>query len=137
MSETYIFLLIGFGALVLMTAWLPMILSEAPLSLPIFCVAIGAAIFALPLNLSVPHPADNLPIVERLTELVVIISLMGAALKIDRKIGWLSWKVTWRLLAIAMPITILALAWLCHTILGLGLATALVLGAALLLPIRY
>jgi len=108
-----------------------MVLSEAPLSLPIFCVAIGAAIFALPLNLSVPHPAETLPIVERLTELVIIISLMGAALKIDRKIGWLSWKVTWRLLAIEMPITILALAWLAYTILGLGVATALVVGAAL------
>lgn len=131
MPEAYILLLIGFGVLVLMTAWLPMVLSEAPLSLPIFCVAIGAAIFSLPLNVSVPHPAGNLPIVERLTELVVIISLMGAALKIDRKIGWRSWMVTWRLLAIAMPVTILTLAWLGHAILGLGVATALVLAAAL------
>ncbi|MDP1865507.1 sodium:proton antiporter [Bradyrhizobium sp.] len=131
MPEAYIFLLIGLGALVLMTAWLPMLLSEAPLSLPIFFVAIGAAIFALPLDISVPHPAGNLPIVERLTELVVIISLMGAALKIDRRIGWLSWMVTWRLLAIAMPVTILALAWLGYTILDLGVATALVMAAAL------
>ncbi|MDO9058655.1 MAG: sodium:proton antiporter [Bradyrhizobium sp.] len=131
MSETYIFVLIGFGALILMTAWLPMVLSEAPLSLPIFCVAIGAGIFALPLNVSVPHPAGNLPVVERLTELAIIISLMGAALKIDRTIGWQSWMVTWRLLAIAMPVTIVALAWLGHTMLGLGMATALMLGAAL------
>ncbi|MBR1216164.1 sodium:proton antiporter [Bradyrhizobium sp. JYMT SZCCT0180] len=129
--DPYIFLLIGFGALVLLTAWLPMVLSEAPLSLPISCVAIGAAVFALPLNVSIPHPANHLPIVERLTELVIIISLMGAALKIDRKIGWRSWMMTWRLLAIAMPITIFALAWLGHTMLGLGAATALVLGASL------
>ncbi len=131
MPEAYILLLIGFGVLVLMTAWLPMVLREAPLSLPIFCVAIGAAAFALPLNVSVPHPAGNLPIVERLTEMVVIISLMGAALKIDRRIGWRSWMVTWRLLGIAMPVTILALAWLGHAMLGLGVATALLLGAAL------
>jgi NhaP-type Na+/H+ or K+/H+ antiporter len=94
-------------------------------------VAIGAAFFALPLNVSVPHPQDHLPIVERLTELVVIISLMGAALKIDRMIGWLSWMATWRLLAIAMPVTILALAWLGYALLGLGAATALVMAAAL------
>ncbi|MES2194585.1 MAG: sodium:proton antiporter [Pseudomonadota bacterium] len=131
MPDAYIFLLIGFGALVLLTAWLPMVLREAPLSLPIFCVAIGAAIFALPLGVYVPHPNGNLPVVERLTELVVIISLMGAALKIDRKIGWRSWMVTWRLLAIAMPVTILALAWLGHAMLGLGAATALLLAAAL------
>ncbi len=131
MPEAYILLLIGFGALVLMTAWLPMVLSEAPLSLPIFCVAIGLAVFALPLDISVPHPSGKLPVVERLTELVIIISLMGAALKIDRRIGWLSWMVTWRLLAIAMPVTILALAWLGYAILGLGAATALVMAAAL------
>ena len=41
-----VFLLIGFGVLVLLTAWLPMVLSEAPLSLPIVCVALGAIIFA-------------------------------------------------------------------------------------------
>ncbi len=94
-------------------------------------MAIGAAIFALPFEISIPHPAENLAVVERLTELVVIISLMGAALKIDRRIGWLSWMVTWRLLAIAMPLTILALAGLGTAILGLGMATALVLAAAL------
>lgn len=131
MSDPYILLLIGFGALVLMTAWLPMVLSEAPLSLPIFCVAIGAGFSALPLEIYVPHPSDNLPVVERLTELVVIISLMGAALKIDRKIGWRSWLMTWRLLAIAMPVTILALAWLGYAMLGLGVATALVMASAL------
>jgi NhaP-type Na+/H+ or K+/H+ antiporter len=131
LSDPYVFLLIGFGALVLLTAWLPMVLSEAPLSLPISCVAIGAAIFSLPLHVSIPHPASHLAVVERLTELVIIISLMGAALKIDRKIGWKSWMITWRLLAIAMPITIFALAWLSYGMLGLGAATALLLAASL------
>jgi len=108
-----------------------MVLSEAPLSLPIACVAIGAAVFASPLSGYVPRPEITLKVVERLTELVILISLMGAALKIDRKIGWRSWMMTWRLLAIAMPVTIFALAWLGYTMLGLGAATALVLGAAL------
>ncbi|MGE9007737.1 cation:proton antiporter [Leptospira interrogans] len=131
MGDSYILLLIGFGALVLLTAWLPMVLSEAPLSLPIACVGIGAAVFASPLSGYVPRPDVTLPAVERLTELVILISLMGAALKIDRKIGWRSWMMTWRLLAIAMPVTILALSWLGYTMLGLGAATALLLGAAL------
>ena len=131
MNDSYILLLIGFGALVLLTAWLPMVLSEAPLSLPIACVGIGAAVFASPLSDYVSRPDVTLPAVERLTELVILISLMGAALKIDRKIGWRSWMMTWRLLAIAMPGTILALSWLGSTMLGLGAATALLLGAAL------
>jgi len=131
LNDSYILLLIGFGALVLLTAWLPMVLSEAPLSLPIACVGIGAAVFASPLSDYVSRPDVTLPAVERLTELVILISLMGAALKIDRKIGWRSWMMTWRLLAIAMPVTILALSWLGSTMLGLGAATALLLGAAL------
>ena len=39
--------------------------------------------------------------------------------------------MTWRLLAFAMPLTILALAILGQALLGLGAATALLLGAAL------
>jgi sodium/hydrogen antiporter len=131
LTDPYIVLLIGFGILVLLTAWLPMVLSEAPLSLPIFCVAIGAGISASPFSIEVPHPAANLLIVERLTELVLIISLTGAALKIDRKIGWRAWMITWRLLAIAMPLTIAALAVLGYVVLGLGGAAALLLAAAL------
>ncbi len=122
---------IGFGALVLLTAWLPMVLKEAPLSLPIICVIIGAVLFALPFDISPLNVAANLKIAERFTELVVIISLMGAALKIDRKIGWRSWLMTWRLLGLAMPITIFALAVLGQAMLGLGVATALLLAASL------
>lgn len=130
--DPYIVVLAGFGALVLLTAWLPMLLKEAPLSLPIACVAIGAAIFAVPgLPAQAPHPADHPKIVERLTEFVVIISLMGAGLKIDRLVGWRSWIVTWRLLGIAMPLTIAALALLGYWLLGVGAAAALLLAAAL------
>jgi NhaP-type Na+/H+ or K+/H+ antiporter len=130
LPESYVFLLIGFGVLVLLTAWLPMVLSEAPLSLPIVCVALGAIIFAPQINIAA-LPAADLTIVERFTELVILISLMGAALKIDRKVGWQSWMMTWRLLAVAMPATILILVCLGQVLLGLSVATALVLAAAL------
>jgi NhaP-type Na+/H+ or K+/H+ antiporter len=130
--DAYIIVLVGFGLLVLLTAWLPLVLASAPLSLPIVCVAIGAAIFALPyVQESVPHPQEHLPIVERFSEAVIIISLMGAGLKLDRQIGWRSWIVTWRLLGIAMPITILCLAVLGYGLLGLGAASALLLASVL------
>jgi NhaP-type Na+/H+ or K+/H+ antiporter len=74
---------------------------------------------------------EELAIVERASEFVVIISLMGAGLKIDRPFGWGRWKLTWRLLGISMPITILALAVLGQSLLGLGLATAILLAASL------
>jgi sodium/hydrogen antiporter len=130
--SAYIVVLAGFGIVVLLTAWLPMVLKELPLSLPIFCVGLGALIFAFPQIPGVmPHPNEELALVERLSEFVVIISLMGAGLKIDRPFGWKRWRLTWRLLGISMPITILALAVLGQSLLGLGLATAILLAASL------
>lgn len=130
--ESYIVVLAGFGALVLLTAWLPMVLKQLPLSLPICCVAIGAGLSALPvLGGLTPHPERSPELVERLTEFVVIVSLMGAGLKLDRLVGWQRWAVTWRLLGIAMPLTILCLTALASGLLGLGAASALLFAAAL------
>ncbi|MFC1457708.1 cation:proton antiporter [Microvirga arabica] len=130
--NAYILVLAGFGALVLLTAWLPMLLKELPLSLPIFCVGLGAVIFSLPPVPGIaPHPQEHLAITERLTEFIVIIALMGAGLKLDRPLAWASCMLTWRLLGIAMPLTIAALAILGHTLLGLGAATAILLAASL------
>lgn len=130
--DPYIVILVGFGVLVLLTAWLPMVLKEAPLSLPILCVGFGAVLFSLP---GVPGPLPNPPehpkITERLTELVVIISLMGAGLKLDRPFDLRSWAITWRLLSIAMPLTIVALGLLAYVLLGIGGASAVLLAAAL------
>ena len=52
-----------------------------------------------------PHPAKTPLLVERAAELIVIVSLMGAGLKIERPLGWRRWNLTWRLIAIAMPST--------------------------------
>lgn len=128
----YIPFLLLVGGLVLLVAWLPILLRQLPLSLPILCVLIGGAVFSIPtLRLYAPNPLEHEWVIEKATELIVIVSLMGAGLKIDRAIGWRSWSLTWRLLAVAMPLTIAALALLGHAMLGLGLATALLLGAAL------
>ena len=130
--DLYIITLTILGFVILMTAWLPMVLRRLPLSLPIFCLAIGALLAWSPFPL-LPrfNPLDNREFTERLTEIVVIVALMGAGLKIDRRIGWRSWATTWRLLGVAMPLTIIAIMLLGSWILGLGVASALLLGASL------
>lgn len=131
-TETYIPMLAGLGALVLLVAWLPMVLKELPLSLPIFCVAAGMAAFGLFPSLGGgPHPMQQPVLVERLTELVVLVALTGAGLKLDRRLGWRSWLPTWRLLGITMPLSIAALALLGWGLLDLPPAAALLLAAAL------
>jgi NhaP-type Na+/H+ or K+/H+ antiporter len=128
--DPYLLLLAGAGALVLLVAWLPLVLRELPLSLPMACIAAGAAAFALAPG-EAPHPLAHPKLAERLTEFVVIVALTGAGLKLDRRIGLRAWAATWRLLAVAMPLSILAIAAIGHWALGLSLAAALLLGAAL------
>ncbi len=130
--ETYILVLGGFGAVVLLTAWLPMVLKELPLSLPVVCVAIGAVV-GYGIAGEGPLPLLFPKVTERASELVVIVALMGAGLKLDRPLGLRSWALTWRLLGITMPLTIAAIALLGWGALGLPVASALLL-AALLAP---
>ena len=110
--DPYILFLLGLGAVVLLVAWAPVGLKRLPLTLPILCVAVGVLVFSTGLLSFNPDPRTWDTATERLTELVVIISLMGAGLKLDRPVGWRRWSTTWRLLAVAMPLTIAAVAWL-------------------------
>ena len=128
----YILLISIFGAVVLLTAWLPTLLKSVPFSLPMACISLGAVLSLLPaVNIANLNPLESRVYTERITEFVLIISLMGAGLKLDRPVGWQRWAVTWRLLGISMPLTIAAIAALGWGLLGLGLASAILLGAAL------
>jgi len=129
---TLTLLSVALGALVLLTAWLPMLLKELPLSLPILAVALGAAIFALPWTQGIDfHPARIPEVTEHVTELLVIVALTGCGLKLDRPLRWAESGLVWRLLLVTMPLSIAALAWLGSVLLGLGLAAAILLAGAL------
>lgn len=104
--DLYLVVLAGLGIIVLLTAWLPMVLKELPLSLPIFCVVLGIGVFSIEAAGGAPSPFDHPELTERLSELVVIVALMGAGLKLDRPPGWRSWMITWRLLGITMLLSI-------------------------------
>ena len=95
--DPYIPFLLGLGGLVLLASWAPLGLKRLPLpmTLPIMCVALGAALFGGHVFTVDPSPRTWDTLTERLTELVVIVSLMGAGLKLDRQIGWRRWSTTW------------------------------------------
>ena len=131
MLDPYIAFMLGLGVVVLLIAWLPLALKSMPFSLSIVCVLLGLGLFGLGWLRFDPDPRTYDTVVEKLCEAVVIISLMGAGLKIDRKIGLRSWATTWRLLGIAMPITILSVTLLGFYGLGLPVAMAVLLGASL------
>ena len=124
-----LFALFGVGAL--LAGVLPRILERRPLSMPIAFLALGMLVFALPLGLPDANPLAHPKLTEHLTEIGVIVALMGAGLKIDRPLSRRGWASTWRLLAIAMPLTIAAMAFLGWWWAGLVPAAALLLGGAL------
>jgi NhaP-type Na+/H+ or K+/H+ antiporter len=119
------------GVATLLAALLPRALSRAPLSMPMVFVGIGVLGFALVDGLPSPDPIEHATATVHLTEVVVLVSLMGAGLALDRPLGWRRWSTTWRLLAITMPLSVLLVALLGGWLLGLGAAAALLVAAAL------
>ena len=119
------------GLVILAAAWLPLLLRALPLSLPIFCVLLGYGVFSIFSPSSETHPSSYPEATERITEIVVIVSLMGAGLKIRRPWGWRRWLPTWRLLAVTMPLCILGMALTGWWLVGLAPAAAMLIGAVL------
>ncbi len=111
--------------------WLPQILDNIPFSYPILFVGLGALLFWLPLDLPIPEPVKYNTYVVHLTELGVIITLMGTGLKLDKKINWTNWNAPFRLVTITMLLCITALAVMAWGIIGFTPAAAILLGAVL------
>jgi NhaP-type Na+/H+ or K+/H+ antiporter len=124
------------GLALLLAVVLPELVSRWALSAPIVLVAVGLLIGLTPLPDDLPlDPQDNHEVIEHVTELTVIVSLMGVGLALDRPLrrrgsSWATWSPTWRMLAVAMPVTIGAVT-LFGWALGLAPAAALLLGAVL------
>lgn len=129
--DPYVAFLLGLGALILLVSWAPIGLKRMPMSLAILCVSLGVAFFGFGLLDFRPDPRTWDTVTERLVELVVIVSLMGAGLKLDRPLSWRGWSSTWRLLGIAMPVTMLATVVLGVVGLGFSLAMAMLLAASI------
>jgi len=129
--QSYKVVLLIIGLVLIGAAWLPHLLRQRILSFPIVYVVLGFVLYQLPLPLPTPDPIRYSFLTERLTELVILIALTGAGLRIDTPIGWRRWNTTWRLLGIAMPLCIIAGAWLGYALAGLPLTAALLLGAIL------
>lgn len=136
MSADVVYLV--FGAALLIAIVLPLVLRRVALSAPVVLLAVGCLIGLLPLADDEQFsPLVHDSVTEHLAELTVIIALMGVGLALDRPISlrrlssWRAWSATWRLIVVAMPLSIAAVALLGWWWLGLALPAAILLGAAL------
>jgi NhaP-type Na+/H+ or K+/H+ antiporter len=129
--DIYMVALAIIGMAFLGAAWVPLLVYRGPLSFPFLYIAFGFLLFSLPLGLYLPNPLESSFFTERFTEILVIISLTGAGLKLARPVGLRSWNATWRLLLLGMPLTIALTGLIGWWVLGLAPASALLLGAVL------
>lgn len=129
--NSYIFVITIIGLAALTMAWLPTWLEKLPISYSILFVTLGFIIYKLPLPLPELNPLQNETIVVRLTEIGVIITLMGTGIKINRALSWKNWKIPFLLVSVTMLLCIAALGALSWWALGLAPASALLLGAVM------
>ena len=130
--DHYILVLLLSGLSSLGMAFMPAVAKRTRISYSIVYVIIGVIIYLVwPYLLPSPLPQANNQLTLRLTELIVIISLMGTAIKIDRSFSFKKWSTPLRLIFIAMILCILACVMLGTLMLELALSSALLLGAVL------
>lgn len=124
-----VYLAIGIGALC--AAVIPRLVHRLPLSMPMLFLAAGAAVALLPLPVPVVEPERDRLWIEHITELCVIVSLMGAGLALNRPVGLRRWAGPWRLVGLVLPLTVVTTAALAAVVLQWPLAPALLLAAVL------
>ena len=125
--DPYHILLAGCGLAIIVAYWLPRFLhGREPAASGLLILGGLAAFGLLPGVPNALNPIDNPRVWERASEFAVIVALFGTGIRIDRITGKGLWGPTVRMLAIAMPLCIIA-------VVALGLGVGLTLAAAVLL----
>jgi NhaP-type Na+/H+ or K+/H+ antiporter len=76
-------------------------------------------------------PFRDSSLFEHATELAVVVALFATGLKLERELSFHGWRNVARLLLVAMPLTIGAIALFGSLVMGLSLGAAIALGACL------
>ncbi|MBC7450547.1 MAG: cation:proton antiporter, partial [Cytophagales bacterium] len=129
--DTYVIILTIIGIAALAMAWLPQTFSNIPFSYPVVFILFGALLTFLPIELPVINISTDNEAIIHLSELSVIVSLMGTGVKIDTRFGFKRWRVPLRLVTITMVLCIVLMTLMGMYLLQLPLASALLLGAVL------
>lgn len=129
--DPYIIVITLIGLAALGMAWMPLITRKTHISYSIIYVLLGVGAYLLFPSLPDPLPQNNPGIALHLSEIMVLVSLMGTGLKIDQPFSFRSWGLPFRLIIITMMLTIGLVAGIGMWVFEVGLAAAILLGAAL------
>ena len=119
------------GLLLVLMALAGSVLRRLPLSTAMLYLLVGLAVSPLLLHLAAPQPRLHAPILERIAEVVVLLSLFTAGLKLSAGLRDRRWLLPVRLALNAMVITVALIALAAYFFLGLPPGACVLLGAIL------
>lgn len=129
MEITFWFIIVG--VVLILMALSGSVLKRLPLSTSMLYLGVGVLIGPLALNLISFDPIAESAIVERITEVAVIVSLFSAGLKLRVPLRDPLWRLPVVLASWSMTITVGLIALVGALVLGLPLGAAILLGAVL------
>ena len=127
--KQYILILLGFGLATVLMVYIQMLTKKLKINFALPMLLLGVLLFYLGIPVDWPDSVWEHKWVKIVTELIVVISLMGAGLKIGFRYGKKHWKNPLRLIHTTMPIYILGIFLLGYYFLELNGAAALLLAA--------
>jgi NhaP-type Na+/H+ or K+/H+ antiporter len=119
------------GALLIAMALSGTLLKRLPLSTAMLYLAAGCALGPAGLALLTPAPLTHSVVLERLTEVAVLISLFGVGLKLGLPLSDKGWLLPIRLAVLSMTLTVVLIAGIAIIGLGFSLGAGILLGAIL------
>ena len=122
---------IAVGVLLIVMALSGTVLARLPLSTSMLYLVAGVAVSPLGLGLLSADPNRHALLLERLAEVVVLVSLFTAGLKLSPGLKDRRWLLPLRLAVISMVITVFAIAGVAWMFLGWPFGACVLLGAIL------
>lgn len=127
--DLYIWDLLVIGLLLLGVTLGSSWISRLPLSYALIYLLAGVLLG--PYGVGIIDLKPGAEFLERLTEIVVIVSLFACGIKMNRPLNVWAWNSTVRLIGLLMPLSIGAIALVSHFLLGFNWGSAILLGAIL------
>ena len=123
--------LIAAGTILIAIALSSSLLRRMPLSTAIVCLLMGLGLGPAGTKLLQLDVIQDATLLERITEVAVIISLFTAGLQLRLPLDRVEWRISLRLAALAMMLTVALITAIGVFALGLPLGVAIILGALL------
>jgi NhaP-type Na+/H+ or K+/H+ antiporter len=119
------------GIILIVIALTSSLLRRMPLSTPIICLMIGIILGPAGVGLLKLDFVRDATLIERLTEVAVIVSLFTAGLQLRLPLNHVEWRIALRLATLAMALTVALIATMGVFTLGLSVGVSIILGAIL------